>query len=207
MEAVIQEAWSRKSQLGDQGRASKVLLTNQEATMGPYPGHLSSVYRNIVPTNGRRMSTKMTRVCWRGKKKTSTVPIHSKVAWTAPEGAVYSVVVSFLLLIDWTMSEVNVKTGDCIVTSTLNQNTIYAFGSMSVFLNFDRDNIVLSPPSRSSAIRQRRISFSRALRNYTYIGRLERGKKGLWRSKSGWGWDYIQSGCTGTCRETDDMKP
>lgn len=69
-------------------------------------------------------------------------------------------------------SEAKVSTGDCMVTSTPNQKTIHALASSMVSLNCEKENVVLSPPSRSVASRRVRTFFSRSLRNHAFFGPL-----------------------------------
>lgn len=68
---------------------------------------------------------------WKEEDKCSPNPQQGNL--NGSRGCRVQLVASLLLLIDWIMSEAKVTTGDCIVTSTPNQNTIHAFRSMSVF--------------------------------------------------------------------------
>lgn len=63
-----------------------------------------------------------------------------------------------------------VRTGDCIVTSTPNQKTHQALGSSIVSFSCGSEKEVLSPPSRSLAMRRERTCFSRGERNQASEG-------------------------------------
>jgi hypothetical protein len=68
------------------------------------------------------------------------------------------------------LSDRTVRTGLCIVTSTPKAKTNHVLMSSSASRNCRTENEVLSPPSRSFAMRMDRTSFSRALRNQASFG-------------------------------------
>lgn len=65
---------------------------NHEAAIMPQPASRDSFKRQMVPARGGSTRAKATSVRFRGIKTHPSTPIQSMVIWTAPDGAVYSIV-------------------------------------------------------------------------------------------------------------------
>lgn len=62
----------------------------------PQPASREILRRQMHPTSGGTTRPSATRVLFRGISMHAAAPIHNMVIWTAPEGAVYSMVSKLL---------------------------------------------------------------------------------------------------------------
>lgn len=71
-------------------------LTSHEATIMPHPASRDSLRRQMHPTRGGMTRPSATSVLFLGRRRQAATPIHSIAIWTAPEGAVYNMVLKLL---------------------------------------------------------------------------------------------------------------